>query len=78
MLALGRGSGLLGLLAARAGARRVTCIERGRMLYRMAKHVIEENRSEPWSDAIRLLPCRLYGCGVAGNLPCPSACTAVG
>lgn len=39
VLALGTGSGLLALLAAGAGAGRVTAVERSRSLYRMAKQV---------------------------------------
>ena len=37
MLVLGAGGGMLSLLAAQAGAGRVTAVERSRMLYRMAR-----------------------------------------
>ncbi|CAL8464829.1 g4364 [Coccomyxa elongata] len=37
VLALGAGSGVLALMAARAGARRVTAVERSRMLFRLAR-----------------------------------------
>eukprot|EP00884_Botryococcus_braunii_P000959 jgi/Botrbrau1/10864/Bobra.0025s0041.1 len=77
VLVLGRGTGVLGLLAARNNARKVTCIERGRMLYRMAKHVIDANRGEAWSDSLRLLPSRLYGCGVAGEALAPDTVKAL-
>ena len=43
VLVLGQGSGMLGLLAARAGATVVTCIERSAMLYRMAAQALADN-----------------------------------
>lgn len=41
VLVLGAGGGLLALMAAAAGARRVTAVERSRMLYRMARQVLD-------------------------------------
>ena len=41
VLTLGAGGGVLPLLTGRAGASRVTALERSRMLYRMAKQTVE-------------------------------------
>ncbi|KAK9803026.1 hypothetical protein WJX72_005333 [[Myrmecia] bisecta] len=67
ILVLGTGTGVLGLMAARAGAGRVTCIERSRMLFRMAKQALEGNRDMEGIGALHLLDRRLQSCGVAGE-----------
>ena len=53
MLVVSQGSGMLPLLAARAGAGHVTAVERGPMLYRMAKQALKGNPM--WADTIQLL-----------------------
>ena len=66
VLVLGQGSGILALLAARAGAERVSSVERSRMLYRMAKQVLAGNTGAAHADRIALLDCPLSCIGVAG------------
>lgn len=63
---LGSGSGVLALAAAAAGAGRVTAVERGRMLYRMARAVLEDNGAAPGADRIHLIDRRLTAIGIAG------------
>eukprot|EP00887_Chlorella_sp_A99_P004798 scaffold4.g4798.t1 len=70
-LVLAAGGGALGLLAARAGAGAVTCVERSRMLFRMAKQALEANRSQPGAGSVRLMDRRLQAVGVAGEAPPP-------
>lgn len=53
VLVLSQGSGMLPLLVARTGAGRVTAVERGPMLYRMAKQALASNPT--WADTIHLL-----------------------
>lgn len=72
MLVLGAGSGVLALLAARAGARRVTAVERSRMLFRMAQQTLAANADAPGAENIRIIARSLQGIGVHGDLP--SAC----
>ena len=67
VVVLGAGGGILGLLAGQAGAGRATCIERSRMLYRMAKQALEANRGRPGMGAVHLLDRRLQSVGVAGE-----------
>lgn len=67
MLVLGAGGGLLGLLAARAGAGRVTMVERSRMLYRMARQALDANPNAPRVERIHLVGRRLQSCGVRGE-----------
>lgn len=55
VLVLGQGSGILAMLAARCGAGRVTCVERSRMLYRMAKQALLSNRDAPGAERIHLV-----------------------
>ncbi len=52
---VGRGCALPALLCARAGAERVTCIEGSRMLYRMCKQILQENRDARNAAGIHLL-----------------------
>lgn len=66
MLVLGQGTGMLALLAAQAGAGRVSCVERSRMLYRMAQQVIGANLQAPNAGNIALLPRPLQFIRVAG------------
>ena len=47
VLAVSAGGGVLGLIAAKAGASNVTQVERSRMLYRMAKQVRDSNEEGP-------------------------------
>ena len=63
-LVLSQGSGMLPLLVARAGAGRVTAVERGPMLYRMAKQALAGNPM--WSDVIHLLDRPLSQVNVQG------------
>ena len=69
MLVLGAGTGLLGLLAAQAGAGRVTCVERSGMLYRMAKQTLEANAGRLPAGVVHLLPRPLEVAGVLGEAP---------
>ena len=66
MLVLGQGTGILALLAARAGAGRVSSIERSRMLFRMAKQTLAANAGAANAERISLLDCPLRCIGVAG------------
>ena len=66
VLVLGQGTGVLALLAARAGAGRVSSVERSRMLFRMAKQALAANTGATNADRIRLLDCPLRCIGVAG------------
>ncbi|KAL4447971.1 hypothetical protein ABPG75_005190 [Micractinium tetrahymenae] len=79
-LVLGSGGGLLPLLAAEAGAGEVTAVERSRMLYRMAKQVLEGNRGsgpDPGAaDRVRLLDRRLQAVAVRGEALPPDAVLA--
>ncbi len=65
---LGQGTGILALLAAQAGAAQVSCVERSRMLYRMAQQTLAANAEAPNADCITLLPRPLEALGVAGKL----------
>jgi predicted RNA methylase len=80
VLALSSGGGALPILAAQAGAGRVSAIERGRMLYRMAKQVLSANADNLPKDCIvDLLPRGLHNCttntanGESGNVALASA-----
>lgn len=78
-LVLGAGGGLLALLAARAGAGCVTAVERSRMLYRMARQVLEANAEGQHREAVarvHLLDRRLQSVGVQGEAPPPDALLA--
>lgn len=74
VLALAAGGGVLALLATRAGAGRVTAVERSRMLYRMAKQILEDNSSEvPGVQQVYLMARSLTSLGIEGeSLPPPS------
>ena len=61
---LSAGTGILGLLAASAGANEVICIERSRFLYRMARQALQANAH--LQDRITLVGRRLQACGVSG------------
>lgn len=76
VLTLSSGGGVLGLMAGRAGAGRVTCIERSRMLYRMAKKVLDENKEAPGAVNIQLLSHDLRAVSVQGE-PLPPEVLAV-
>ena len=67
MLVLSQGMGILGLLAARGGANRVSCFERSRMLFRMAKQTLKANAAEKWASKIHLYDRRLQAAGVEGK-----------
>lgn len=66
ILVLGAGSGVLALMAARAGAGRVTAVERSRMQYRMARQALDANLDAPGAANIRIVDCQLRGVGVQG------------
>ena len=66
MLVLSQGTGVLALMAARAGAGHVTAVERSRMMYRMAKQAMASN---PCSS-IHLLDRPLSHCGIQGAAAC--------
>eukprot|EP00898_Chlorokybus_atmophyticus_P002559 jgi/Chlat1/3303/Chrsp22S03463 len=53
VLAIGCGNAAVGLLAAKHGASKVVCVERGKMLYRVAKQVITANPQ--YADVIQLI-----------------------
>ena len=81
VLVLGSGGGLLSLVAAGAGAGSVTAVERSRMLYRMAKQVLESNCSRGGAEGeaaarVSLLDRRLQAVGVAGEAPAPDVLRA--
>ena len=65
-LVLGSGTGILGLIAAQLGARRVTCIEHGPMLYRVATQTLHSNRHITGANRIMLVDRGLQSCGIAG------------
>jgi predicted RNA methylase len=67
VLALGAGTGLLSLLAAGAGAGRVTAIERSRSLYRMAKQALEANAGREGAQAVHLVDRKLQAVGITGG-----------
>ena len=68
VLALGSGTNILGLMSAQLGARCVTCIERGPMLYRMAKQTVHSNAHTAGARGIVLVDRQLQACGIAGML----------
>ena len=65
-MVLGSGSNILGLMATQLGARRVTCIERSPMVYRMAKQTLQSNKHIPGVDKIVLIDRHLQAVGIAG------------
>ncbi|KAL0046712.1 hypothetical protein WJX82_008116 [Trebouxia sp. C0006] len=71
VIVLGNGSNILGLMASQLGARRVTCIERGPMLYRVAKQTLQSNRHMKGTDSICLIDRQLQACGIKGG-PTPT------
>ena len=80
VLVLGAGGGLLGLLAAQAGADRVTAVERTRMLYRMARQCLDANaqgQNAELTTRVRLLERRLQAVGVQGEELPPDAIAAL-
>ena len=66
VLVLGQGTGILALLAAQAGTGRVSCVERSRMLYRMAQQAVAANARAPNAGSITVLPLPLASIRVAG------------
>lgn len=66
VLALGNGTNMLGLMAAHLGARRVTCIEQGPMLYRIAKQTLQSNAHMLGVKHIVLVDKPLQACGIVG------------
>ncbi len=66
MLVLGAGTGVQALSAAAAGSVRVTAIERTRMLYRMARQLLDANKSAAGAARVRLVDRQLRAVGVAG------------
>lgn len=69
MLSLGSGTNILGLMAAQLGARRITCIEQGPMLYRMAKQTLQSNARVAGAKFVVLVDRQLQACGIVGMLP---------
>ena len=61
-LILSAGGGILPLITARAGVKKVIAIERNRFLYRMAKQVIKSNAGKIAKNAIELLDQKLEKC----------------
>ena len=49
------GGGVLGLLAAQAGAHKVTQVERSKMLYRMAKQILDSNKDLPYTKNVEIV-----------------------
>jgi predicted RNA methylase len=78
VLVLSSGGGVLPLLAARAGAGHVTAVERGRMLYRMAKQVLESNGEAKGAANVHLLDRGLRAVGVQGEAAPPEVARARG
>ncbi len=68
MIVLGNGSNILGLMASQLGARRVTCIERGPMLARLAKQTLQSNRHMKKTESVCLIDRQLQACGIKGWL----------
>ena len=66
VLSLGSGTNILGLMAAQLGARRVTCIERGPLLYRMAKQTLQSNADMAAAKHVVLVDRHLQACGLVG------------
>lgn len=54
-LVISAGGGILGLLAAQAGAQSVTQVERCRMLYRMAKQIKESNKDIDYVENVDIV-----------------------
>ncbi|DBA90775.1 TPA: hypothetical protein ACH3X1_003982 [Trebouxia sp. C0004] len=77
VIVLGNGSNILGLMASQLGARQVTCIERGPMLYRVAKQTLQSNRHMKGTDSICLIDRQLQACGIKGGLTPTDIATAV-
>lgn len=79
-LVLGTSGGLLPLLAAQAGTGQVAAVERSRMLYRMARQVLESNRGsggDPGAAGrVCLLDRRLQAVAVRGEALPPDAVLA--
>ena len=69
MLVAGRGCALPALLSARAGAEQVTCIEGSRMLYRMGKQILHQNRDARNAAGIRLLDQALQAVRLKSAIP---------
>lgn len=67
VLVLGAGTGVLALSAAAAGAGRVTAVERSRMLYRMARAMLDANRAAAGAANVYLISRRLKAVGIAGD-----------
>jgi hypothetical protein len=68
VLVLGRCGVLLGMLAAKAGAGRVTVVERSPLQYRQARALLLANAAQhPELAAVDLAPCALHCCRVAGG-----------
>ncbi len=68
VIVLGSGGNILGLMASQLGARRVTCIERGPMLYRVAKQTLQSNRHMKGTENVCLIDRQLQACGITGWL----------
>eukprot|EP00899_Mesostigma_viride_P015398 jgi/Mesvir1/2385/Mv22134-RA.2 len=69
----GVGSAVLAMVAARCGAAEVWCIEQGRLVFRMAQRLVEDNRQAlPGSgSSLHLLQRPLEHCYVRGEPPPP-------
>ncbi|OUS43892.1 molecular co-chaperone STI1 [Ostreococcus tauri] len=64
-LVISAGGGVLPLIAARAGSKKVFAIERNRYLYRMAKQILKSNADKFAKDTIGLLDQKLQACSLA-------------
>lgn len=68
MLAVGRSSGILALVAASQGAQRITVVERSPLMYRQTRLLLDANKHRLPSDCdIQLVPCNLYNCRAASD-----------
>lgn len=71
VLALSSGGGVLPLMAAAAGAARVTAVERSRMLYRMTKQILASNEDSLGPNTVHLVARSLRAVRVAADAGSP-------
>ena len=70
-LVLSAGGGVLPMITARAGAKRVISIERNRFLYRMSKQILKSNAGKFEKGAIQMLDQKLETCSLAEPIAAP-------